>query len=93
MLAESVQGGEVEGGAEACADNGWESAAPELTEGIRPTGDIAERVEQGGGVGLLDSSLKEVDGLKERGRDDAGTEASDEVECCTVVSMCSNRLC
>lgn len=93
MLAESVQCGEVEGGAEACADDGWESAAPELAEGIRPTGDVAERGEKGGGVGLLDAGLKEVDGLKERGRDDTGTEASGEVECCEVVSICSGRLC
>lgn len=57
MLAESVEGGEVEGGAETGADDGGEGAAPELAEGVGSAGDVAEGVQEGGGAGLLDSGF------------------------------------
>ena len=66
MLAQSIQCGEVEGGAEACSDDGGKSAAPKLAYRIRPMADVAESLEKGGGTGLLNAGFEEVDGLKER---------------------------
>lgn len=64
MLPKSVESGEIEGGAEACANDGGESAAPELTKGVGAAGDVAESLGEGGGAGLLNAGLEEVDGLE-----------------------------
>ncbi len=87
MLAKRVEGGEVEGGAEACADDGGEGAAPELAEGVGGSGDVAESLGEGDRAGLLDAGLEEINGLEERGGECAGAEAGDEVECYGLVSV------
>ena len=80
MLAESVKSGEVEGRAEACADDGGKSPPPELVERIRYAGDFTEGLDEGGGPGLLDPGLEKVGGLQYGGRKDTSTKASNEVK-------------
>lgn len=93
MLAEGIESGEVESGAETGADYGGESAAPEMAEGIGAAGYVAEGVDEGGGAGLLDAGFEEIDGLEKGGGEDAGAEAGDEVECCRVVRSPSFGSC
>lgn len=87
MLSKRIESGEVEGGAEARADDGREGAAPELAEGVGAAGDVAEGVGEGGRAGLLDAGLEEINGLEKRGGESAGAEAGDEVECYGLVSV------
>lgn len=42
MLAQSIERGEVQSRAKACADYGGKGAAPELAKGVRAAGDVAE---------------------------------------------------
>ena len=75
MLAEGVEGGEVEGGAEAGSDDGREGASPEVLEGVGAGEDGPEGGEEGSGAGLLDAGFEEVGGLEERGGEAACCEA------------------
>ncbi|KAI4138359.1 MAG: hypothetical protein LQ341_004704, partial [Variospora aurantia] len=74
-------GREVQGGAEAGADDGGEGPTPELTEGVGALCDAAESLQEGGGVGLLNAGLEEIGGLEEGSGENAGAEAGDEMEC------------
>lgn len=81
-LADGVERGEVDGGAEARAEGRGDGAAPEGREEARGGADVGYRGREGVRARLLDTRLEEVDGLEEHGREHAGAEAGDEVEGC-----------
>ena len=72
ILAEGVETGKVERGAEAGAEGRRESAAPETTDGVWRGEDCADGREEGRGLaGLLDAGFQEVCGLEEDGGGEA----------------------
>lgn len=82
MLADGVEAGKVNGGAEAGTQGRGDRSAPQGGQEVRSGADLgyggAERVLA---ARLLDAGLEEIDGLEEHGREDARTETGGEVEC------------
>lgn len=80
VLADGVERRKIDGGTDAGAQGRGHGAPPEGGDGIGRAGDVADGGADRVRAGLLDAGLEEVEGLQEHGAEDAGAQASDEVE-------------